>query len=80
MVYDQAGQERKLQLQEELHLEPYENSRIYKVKVKQFHDNQILRKKFRVSQKAPAGIISQWSNANDGRGGEHLTTRPGHTR
>ncbi|RDX99505.1 hypothetical protein CR513_17445, partial [Mucuna pruriens] len=54
MAYDQADQERKLQLQEleELCLEAYENSRIYKVKVKQFHDNQILRKEFRVGQKA----------------------------
>ncbi|RDY13872.1 hypothetical protein CR513_01138, partial [Mucuna pruriens] len=53
MAYDQAGKERKLQLQEleELHLEAYENSRNYKKKVKQFHDNQILRKEFRVSQK-----------------------------
>ncbi|RDX85657.1 hypothetical protein CR513_33126, partial [Mucuna pruriens] len=28
----------------------YENSRIYKEKVKQFHDQQILRKEFQVSQ------------------------------
>ncbi|RDX74160.1 hypothetical protein CR513_46117, partial [Mucuna pruriens] len=44
MAYDQAGKERKLQLQEleELRLEAYENSLIYK---------QILRKKFRVGQK-----------------------------
>ncbi|RDX88462.1 hypothetical protein CR513_29950, partial [Mucuna pruriens] len=36
---------RKFQLQEldELHLEAYENSRIYKQKVKKFHDQQILR-------------------------------------
>ncbi|RDX87946.1 Retrovirus-related Pol polyprotein from transposon 17.6, partial [Mucuna pruriens] len=53
MAYDQVGQERKLKLQvlEELHLEAYENSWIYKEKVKQFHDNRILRKEFRVSQK-----------------------------
>ncbi|RDY11576.1 hypothetical protein CR513_03744, partial [Mucuna pruriens] len=53
LVYDQAGQERKLQLQEleELRLEAYENSRIYKEKVKQFHDSKILRKEFRVDQK-----------------------------
>ncbi|RDX92938.1 hypothetical protein CR513_24874, partial [Mucuna pruriens] len=32
-------------------LEAYENSRIYKKKVKKFHDQQILRKDFRVDQK-----------------------------
>ncbi|RDX64554.1 hypothetical protein CR513_56881, partial [Mucuna pruriens] len=39
MAYDQAGKERKLQLQEleELRLEAYENSRIYK---KEFHVGQ----------------------------------------
>ncbi|RDX69238.1 gag-pol, partial [Mucuna pruriens] len=53
MAYDQAGEERKLQLQEleELRLEAYENSRIYKQRVKQFHDRQILRKEFHVGQK-----------------------------
>ncbi|RDX74332.1 hypothetical protein CR513_45935, partial [Mucuna pruriens] len=53
MAYNQAGKERKLQLQEleEFRLEAYENSRIYKKKVKQFHDQQILRKEFRVGQK-----------------------------
>ncbi|RDX83651.1 hypothetical protein CR513_35418, partial [Mucuna pruriens] len=45
MAYDQAEKERTL------YLEAYENSRIYKQKVKQFHDNQILRKEFKVSQK-----------------------------
>ncbi|RDY03448.1 hypothetical protein CR513_12993, partial [Mucuna pruriens] len=29
----------------------WENSKIYKQKVKQFHDQQILRKEFRVGQK-----------------------------
>ncbi|RDX86270.1 hypothetical protein CR513_32414, partial [Mucuna pruriens] len=45
--------ERKLQLQEleELHLEAYDNSRIYKEKVKHFHDSRILRKEFKVGQK-----------------------------
>ncbi|RDY02599.1 Gag-Pol polyprotein, partial [Mucuna pruriens] len=45
MAYNQVGQERKLQLQEleELRLEAYENSRIYKAK--------ILRKEFKVGQK-----------------------------
>ncbi|RDX62761.1 hypothetical protein CR513_58870, partial [Mucuna pruriens] len=53
MAYDQAGEERKLQLQEleELRLEAYENSYIYKQRVKQFHDRQILRKEFHVGQK-----------------------------
>ncbi|RDY13962.1 pol, partial [Mucuna pruriens] len=53
MAFDQVGQERKLQLQEleVQHLEVYENSRIYKAKVKQFHDNRILRREFKVGQK-----------------------------
>ncbi|RDX79037.1 gag-pol, partial [Mucuna pruriens] len=53
MAYNQAGEKRKFQLQEldELRLEAYENSRIYKQKVKKFHDQQILRKDFRVGQK-----------------------------
>ncbi|RDX96229.1 Retrovirus-related Pol polyprotein from transposon opus, partial [Mucuna pruriens] len=36
---------------EELRLEAYENSRIYKQKVKQFPDSRILRKEFKVGQK-----------------------------
>ncbi|RDX89670.1 hypothetical protein CR513_28581, partial [Mucuna pruriens] len=40
-----------LQELEELRLEVYENSQIYKQKVKQFHDKHILRKEFQVSQK-----------------------------
>ncbi|RDY08462.1 gag-pol, partial [Mucuna pruriens] len=43
MAYDQAREERKLQLQElfeELCLEDYENSRIYNQRVKQFHDHR----------------------------------------
>ncbi|RDX80778.1 hypothetical protein CR513_38626, partial [Mucuna pruriens] len=53
MAYNQAGHERKLQLQvlEELRLEADENSQIYKEKVKRFHDKKILRKEFNVSQK-----------------------------
>ncbi|RDX83353.1 hypothetical protein CR513_35733, partial [Mucuna pruriens] len=45
LAYDQAGKQRKFQLQEldELRLEAYENSRIYKQK--------ILRKEFQVGQK-----------------------------
>ncbi|RDY01845.1 hypothetical protein CR513_14773, partial [Mucuna pruriens] len=43
---------RKLQLQEleELHLEAYEKSKIYKENVKRFHDNMILRKEFKVQE------------------------------
>ncbi|RDX82740.1 gag-pol, partial [Mucuna pruriens] len=53
LTYDQVRKQRKFQLQEldELHLEAYENSRIYKQKIKQFHDQQILRKEFQVGQK-----------------------------
>ncbi|RDX73865.1 hypothetical protein CR513_46467, partial [Mucuna pruriens] len=70
----QAGKERKLQLQEleELHLKAYENCRIYKQKVKQFHDNQILRKEFKVDQKVllfnsglkliPGKLHSRWDS------------------
>ena len=36
---------------EELRLEAYENSKIYKERVKKFHDNMILRKEFQVGQK-----------------------------
>ncbi|XP_058776313.1 uncharacterized protein LOC131650626 [Vicia villosa] len=48
----QAGIERKLQLQqlEELRLEAYESSRIYKEKTKHFHDKMISRKEFSVGQ------------------------------
>ncbi|KAK4407772.1 hypothetical protein Sango_0358200 [Sesamum angolense] len=48
-----AGMERKLQLQEleELRLDAYENSRIYKEKTKAFHDSFILRKQFDIGQK-----------------------------
>ncbi|RDX73946.1 hypothetical protein CR513_46367, partial [Mucuna pruriens] len=34
-----------------LRLEAYENSRIYKEKIKQFHDSRNIRKEFRVNQK-----------------------------
>ncbi|RDY13984.1 hypothetical protein CR513_01017, partial [Mucuna pruriens] len=48
MAYDQAGEQRKFQLQEldELLLEAYENAMIYK-----FHDQKILRKDFHIDQK-----------------------------
>ncbi|RDX85609.1 hypothetical protein CR513_33179, partial [Mucuna pruriens] len=45
MAYDQACQKSKLRL------EAYENSRIYKQKIKCFHDSRILRKEFKVGQK-----------------------------
>ncbi|RDX84241.1 hypothetical protein CR513_34733, partial [Mucuna pruriens] len=50
LAFDQVSKERKLQLQEleELHLEAYENSKIYKENVKGFHDNMILRKEFKL--------------------------------
>ncbi|RDX91643.1 hypothetical protein CR513_26353, partial [Mucuna pruriens] len=53
LAYNQADEQRKLQLQEldELRLEAYENSRIYKQRVKKFHDQKILRKDFHVGQK-----------------------------
>nr|GMC57766.1 Pro-Pol polyprotein [Ipomoea batatas] len=53
MEMKKAGEERKLQLQEleELRLDAYENSRIYKEKTKMFYDNIILRKSFEVGQK-----------------------------
>ncbi|RDX61315.1 hypothetical protein CR513_60469, partial [Mucuna pruriens] len=40
LAYDQVGEQRKFQLQEldKLRLEAYENSKIYKQKVKKFHD------------------------------------------
>nr|KYP32003.1 Retrovirus-related Pol polyprotein from transposon 17.6 [Cajanus cajan] len=50
---DQAGQERRLQLNEldEIRLEAYENSKFYKEKTKKFHDSLIARKDFVVVQK-----------------------------
>ncbi|XP_061348975.1 uncharacterized protein LOC133294332 [Gastrolobium bilobum] len=48
----QSGEERKLQMQEleELRLDAYESSHIYKEKTKAFHYKQILRKEFAVGQ------------------------------
>ncbi|KAJ9189614.1 hypothetical protein P3X46_000883 [Hevea brasiliensis] len=69
---DTAGVERKLQLQEleEIRLEAYENSKIYKEKTKAFHDKLILRKQFVVGQKVllynsilklmPGKLCSHW--------------------
>ncbi|XP_057740140.1 uncharacterized protein LOC130957290 [Arachis stenosperma] len=48
MDYERAGAKRKLQLQEleSLRLEAYENSRLYKEKVKAMHDKRIKRSEF----------------------------------
>ena len=48
MGIEKAGAERKLQLQEleSLRLEAYENSRIYKEKMKAVHDQNIKKKEF----------------------------------
>ncbi|XP_016195714.1 uncharacterized protein LOC107636735 [Arachis ipaensis] len=49
MRFEKAGAERKLQLQELecLRLEAYENSRLYKEKVRAVHDKNIKRREFR---------------------------------
>ena len=69
----QAGSQRKLQLQEleEIRLEAYENSRIYKEKTKAMHDKLIVRKEFQVGQKVllynsrlklmPGKLRSRWT-------------------
>ncbi|XP_042411527.1 uncharacterized protein LOC122001034 [Zingiber officinale] len=48
-----TGEERKLQLQEleEIRLEAYENSQIYKEKIKNFHDKHIVVKEFKIGDK-----------------------------
>ncbi|KAL0303529.1 UNVERIFIED_CONTAM: hypothetical protein Sradi_6221000 [Sesamum radiatum] len=53
MTMNEAGSQRKLQLQEleEIRNDAYENSRIYKDKTKAFHDHAISRKVFIVGQK-----------------------------
>ncbi|KAK4381837.1 Retrovirus-related Pol polyprotein from transposon.6 [Sesamum angolense] len=72
VILGKAGMERKLQLQEleELRLDAYENSRIYKEKTKAFHDSFILRKQFDIGQKVllynsrlklmPGKLRSRW--------------------
>ena len=69
---DQAGMERKLQLQEleEIRLEAYESSKLYKEKSKAFHDKMMLRKTFEIGQKVllynsrlklmPGKLRSRW--------------------
>ncbi|XP_052724070.1 uncharacterized protein LOC128193915 [Vigna angularis] len=49
---EQAGEERKLQLNEldEIRLEAYENSKFYKERTKKFHDSSIVRKDFKIGQ------------------------------
>ena len=51
--YDEAGQQRKLQLQEleEIRNHAYENEALYKAKSKAFHDGQLVHKKLKVGQK-----------------------------
>ena len=72
MDLNQAGIHRKLQLQEleEIRLEAYENSKIYKEKVKALHDKKLARKEFSVGQKVllfnsrlklmPGKLCSRW--------------------
>ena len=72
MRMDQAGEHRKLQLQEleELRNEAYESSMLYKAKTKAFHDKNIVRKDFNIGQKVllynsrlklfPGKLWSRW--------------------
>ncbi|XP_052172197.1 uncharacterized protein LOC127788125 [Diospyros lotus] len=72
MDMKEAGSQRKLQLQEleELRLEAYENSRIYKEKTKAAHDKLIAKKEFNVGNKVllynsrlklmPGKLHSRW--------------------
>ena len=50
---EEVGKEQKLHLQEveEIRLAAYENSKFYKEKTKQFHDQKLARKDFKVGQK-----------------------------
>ncbi|XP_031271124.1 uncharacterized protein LOC116129546 [Pistacia vera] len=72
MDFEKVGEQRKLQLQEleEIRLEAYENSRIYKDKTKAIHDKMIVRKHFVVGRKIllynlrlklmPSKLCSRW--------------------
>ncbi|XP_006596747.1 uncharacterized protein [Glycine max] len=53
MTFAEAGIERKLLLQEleEICVEAYENSKIYKEKFKRFYDSRIFRKEFHIGKK-----------------------------
>ncbi|XP_015932593.1 uncharacterized protein LOC107458893 [Arachis duranensis] len=57
MGFEKAGAERKLQLQEKecLRLEAYENSRLYKEKVRAVHDKNIKRLRL-----MPGKLRSRW--------------------
>ncbi|CAH9124841.1 unnamed protein product [Cuscuta epithymum] len=69
---EQAGIQRKLQLQEleELRLESYENAAIYKEKTRVWHDKMIMRKDFQIGDKVllflsrlrlfPGKLRSRW--------------------
>jgi len=70
---DDASQLRKLQINEleEIRNDAYENSKIHKARIKEFHDKRILRKTFDVGQKIllynsrlhlfPGKLRSRWS-------------------
>ena len=70
----QAGKQRLLQMNEldELRRESYESSRIYKERLKLFHDKNIVRKIFETDQKVllyssrlhmfPGKLRSRWTN------------------
>eukprot|EP00258_Populus_trichocarpa_P034346 XP_024450365.1 uncharacterized protein LOC112326507 [Populus trichocarpa] len=70
---DDASQLRKLQINEleEIRNDAYENSKIHKARIKEFHDKKILRKTFDVGQKVllynsrlhlfPGKLRSRWS-------------------
>lgn len=85
---DAASEKRKLQLQEleELRNEAYESSRIYKEKTKNFHDNIISRKQFKVGQKVllyhsrlklhPRKLRSKWIGLLTSH--THLSTKKNH--
>ena len=53
MTLDEAGKQRKLQINEleEIRNDAYDNAWIYKEKTKAYHDKMILRKEFYVGQK-----------------------------
>ncbi|KAK4389707.1 hypothetical protein Sango_2307700 [Sesamum angolense] len=72
LAIDEAGGQRKLELQEleEIRNDAYENSKIYKEKTKAFHDRIISRKEFNIGQKVllfhsklklfPGKLRSRW--------------------
>jgi hypothetical protein len=71
---DDASQLRKLQINEleEIRNDAYENSKIHKTRIKEFHDKRILRKTFIVGQEVllynsqlhlfPGKLKSRWSS------------------